>query len=69
MAIFNQYDGQKTIMTVRLDSDFTRMGKHVLLVNVDSQGLLANGLGYQRPDQIDKPCPPYWGILSWTTNL
>ncbi len=77
MAICNQKGGVgKTLTTVSLGVGLARMGKRVLLVDVDAQGSLTASLGYQHPDQIettlatvlehiieDKPLLPGEGII------
>ncbi|MCI8527031.1 MAG: ParA family protein [Oscillospiraceae bacterium] len=55
IAICNQKGGVgKTVTTVNLGIGLARMGKRVLLVDVDAQGSLTASLGYQYPDQIEK---------------
>ena len=55
VAICNQKGGVgKTVTTVSLGVGLARMGKRVLLVDVDAQGSLTASLGYQHPDQIEK---------------
>ncbi len=55
IAICNQKGGVgKTVTTVNLGVGLARMGKRVLLVDVDAQGSLTASLGYQYPDQIEK---------------
>ena len=76
-AICNQKGGVgKTVTTVNLGIGLARMGRRVLLVDVDAQGSLTASLGYQQPDQIDitlatvlgqiivdQPLAPGMGIL------
>ena len=53
-AICNQKGGVgKTLTAVSLGVGLARMGKKVLLVDVDAQGSLTASLGYQHPDQIE----------------
>lgn len=53
-AICNQKGGVgKTLTAVNLGIGLARMGKRVLLCDVDAQGSLTASLGYQRPDQIE----------------
>ena len=55
IAICNQKGGVgKTVTTVNLGIGLARMGKHVLLVDVDAQGSLTASLGNPYPDQIEK---------------
>ena len=55
IAVCNQKGGVgKTVTTVSLGVGLARMGKRVLLVDLDAQGSLAASLGYQHPDQIEK---------------
>ena len=55
VAICNQKGGVgKTVTTVSLGVGLARMGKRVLLADVDAQGSLTASLGYQQPDQIKK---------------
>jgi len=77
IAICNQKGGVgKTLTAVSLGVGLARMGKKVLLVDVDAQGSLTASLGYQRPDQmentlatilgriiLDEPVSPGEGIL------
>jgi len=54
-AICNQKGGVgKTVTAVNLGIGLARMGKRVLLVDVDAQGSLTASLGYQHPDQIEQ---------------
>lgn len=54
-AICNQKGGVgKTVTAVNLGIGLARMGKRVLLVDVDAQGSLTTSLGYQHPDQIEE---------------
>ena len=54
-AICNQKGGVgKTVTAVNLGIGLARMGKRVLLVDVDAQGSLTASLGYQHPDQIEE---------------
>jgi len=76
-AICNQKGGVgKTATAVNLGIGLARAGKHVLVVDVDSQGSLTASLGYQNPDQLeytlatvlervinDKPLDPGMGII------
>ena len=55
IAICNQKGGVgKTVTTVNLGIGLARMGKRVLLVDVDAQGSLTASLGNPYPDQIEK---------------
>ena len=55
IAICNQKGGAgKTVTTVNLGIGLARMGKRVLLVDVDAQGSLTASLGNPYPDQIEK---------------
>lgn len=55
IAICNQKGGVgKTVTAVNLGVGLARIGKRVLLVDVDAQGSLTASLGYQYPDQIEK---------------
>ena len=76
-AICNQKGGVgKTLTVVSLGVGLVKMGKRVLLVDVDAQGSLTASLGFQHPDQLettlatllghiitDKPLPPGVGII------
>ena len=76
-AICNQKGGVgKTLTAVSLGVGLAKMGKRVLLVDVDAQGSLTASLGFQHPDQLettlatllghiitDKPMPPGAGII------
>ena len=76
-AICNQKGGVgKTVTAVSLGVGLAKMGKRVLLVDVDAQGSLTASLGFQHPDQLettlatllgyiimDKPMPPGAGII------
>lgn len=76
-AICNQKGGVgKTLTAVSLGVGLARMGKKVLLVDVDAQESLTASLGYQHPDQLettlatlleilimDKPVFPGAGII------
>ena len=54
MAICNQKGGVgKTVTTVSLGVGLARMGRRVLLADIDAQGSLTASLGYQHPDQIE----------------
>lgn len=54
-AVCNQKGGVgKTLTTVSLGVGLARMGKRVLLLDVDAQGSLTASLGLQHPDQIEK---------------
>ena len=54
MAICNQKGGVgKTFTTVSLGIGLARMGKRVLVADIDAQGSLTASLGYQHPDQIE----------------
>ena len=77
LAVCNQKGGVgKTVTTVNLGIGLARMGRRVLLVDVDAQGSLTASLGYQQPDQlditlatvlgqiiVDQPLAPGMGIL------
>ncbi len=77
IAVCNQKGGVgKTVTTVNLGIGLARMGKKVLLMDVDSQGSLTASLGYQHPDHMentlaailgrlisDEPLEPGEGIL------
>ena len=53
-AICNQKGGVgKTLTAVSLGVGLAKMGKRVLLVDVDAQGSLTASLGFQHPDQLD----------------
>lgn len=55
IAICNQKGGVgKTVTTVNLGIGLARMGKRVLLVDVDAQGSLTASLGNPYPGQIEK---------------
>ena len=76
-AICNQKGGVgKTLTAVSLGVGLAKMGKRVLLVDVDAQGSLTASLGFQHPDQfettlstllghiiMDKPLSPGAGII------
>lgn len=76
-AICNQKGGTaKTFTTISLGVGLARMGKRVLLVDVDSQGSMTASLGHQHPEKIkttlatllasiimDKPVIPGAGII------
>ncbi len=76
-AICNQKGGTgKTVTTVNLGIGLARMGKKVLLADIDSQGSMTASLGYQHPDQmentlatilgriiLDEPVSPGTGII------
>ena len=76
-AICNQKGGVgKTVTAVSLGVGLAKMGKRVLLVDVDAQGSLTASLGFQHPDQLettlatllgniimDKPLSPGAGII------
>ena len=76
-AICNQKGGcAKSVTSVNLGIGLARLGRKVLLVDVDSQGSMTASLGYQQPDQIettltnalkgiieDEPLPCGIGIL------
>lgn len=53
-AICNQKGGcTKSVTSVNLGIGLARLGRKVLLVDVDSQGSMTASLGYQQPDQIE----------------
>ena len=52
-AICNQKGGGKTLTAVSLGVGLAKMGKRVLLVDVDAQGSLTASLGFQHPDQLE----------------
>ena len=53
-AICNQKGGcAKSVTSVNLGIGLARLGRKVLLVDVDSQGSMTASLGYQQPDQIE----------------
>jgi len=76
-AICNQKGGVgKTLTAVSLGVGLARMGKRVLLADIDPQGSLTASLGFQHPDQLDvtlatllghiimdKPIPSGAGII------
>ena len=76
-AICNQKGGVgKTLTAVSLGVGLAKMGKRVLLVDVDAQGSLTASLGFQHPNQLettlatllghiimDKPLSPGAGII------
>lgn len=54
IAVSNQKGGVgKTSVCVSLGAGLTRLGKRVLLVDVDGQGSLTLSLGCPRPDELD----------------
>ena len=81
-CICNQKGGcAKTVTIINLEIGFIRKGKHVLLVDVDSQGSMTTSLGWQQPNQIEitlstilggiiqeKPFPLEHGILRHTNG-
>lgn len=76
-CICNQKGGcGKTVSSINLGIGLARVGKRVLLVDVDSQGSMTASLGYQQRDEIEitlvniiggilmgEPLPPESGIL------
>lgn len=53
-AVCNQKGGcAKSVTSVNLGIGLARLGRRVLLVDVDSQGSMTASLGYQQPDQIE----------------
>jgi len=70
IAICNQKGGVgKTVTTVNLGIGLARMGKRVLLVDVDAQGSLTASLGNPYPDQIEKTLATVLGHIIMDEQL